>query len=76
MHPTLDDINLLSDPQIEQKIQKLNSVYFITENESVRHQIILLIDTYKLELEERRVRAKLKQQQNGNNGLDNLIKVS
>jgi hypothetical protein len=76
MHPTLADITSLSDPQIEQKIQKLNSVYFITENEDVRHQIILLLDTYRLELDERRVRARLKQQQNGNNGLDNLIKIS
>ena len=75
MHPTLEDITSLSDPQIEQKIQKLNSVYFITENENVRHQIILLLDAYKLELEERRAHAKLKQQDQ-NNGIDSLIKVS
>jgi len=60
----------------KKNLQKLNSVYFITENEDVRHQIILLLDTYRLELDERRVRARLKQQQNGNNGLDNLIKIS
>lgn len=76
MHPTVEDLADLSDSQIEQKLQKLNSIYFVTDNESVRHQIILLIDTYKLELEERRARAKLKQQQQGDNGLDSLIKVS
>jgi|TARA_B110000971_G_C19627488_1_gene327643 hypothetical protein len=75
MHPNIEDLSLLTDMQIEQKIQKLNSVYFATDNESVRHQIVLLIDTYKVELETRRSNAKLKQQ-NNNNGLDSLIKVS
>jgi hypothetical protein len=75
MHPNIEDLSLLNDTQIEQKIQKLNSVYFATDNESVRHQIVLLIDTYKVELETRRSNAKLKQQ-NNNNGLDSLIKVS
>ena len=73
MHPGIEDLAELSDAQIEQKITKLNSVYFVSENESVRHQIILLLDTYKLELEARRAKEKLKQD---NNGLDDLINVS
>lgn len=51
-------------------------MYFMTHDESVRHQMMLLMDSYKLELEERqRSKAKLSQQ-NDDNDLDNLIKVS
>jgi hypothetical protein len=75
MHPTLGDLKEFTDSQIEQKLYKLNSIYFLTENSDVRQQMILLMDAYKLELEERRVAAKLKQSDD-NNDLDNLIKIS
>lgn len=75
MHPTVTDTNNLTDSQIEQKILKLNSLYFMTENTEVRQQIILLLDTYKLELENRRVVAK-KKIESDNSGLDGLIKVN
>ncbi len=76
MHPIPPNIKELSDSQIENQILKLNSLYFMTEDESVRHQIILLLDTFKIELEERRYAAKKKQEQNGDNDLDSLINVS
>ena len=49
-------------------------MYFMTENQDVRQQMILLMDSIKLELEERQI-TKKKQQQD-NNGLDDLINVS
>jgi hypothetical protein len=76
MHPNPPDLKSLSDLQIEQQIIKLNSIYFMTEDESLRHQIILLLDTFKLEIEERKVAAQKRQQQNGDNDLDSLIKIS
>lgn len=75
MHPTLGDLKELTDSQIEQKLYKLNSIYFLTDNSDVRQQMILVMDAYKLELEERRIAAKLKQPDD-NNDLDNLIKIS
>lgn len=75
MHPNIEDISKLTDNQIEQKILKLNSVYFLTENEQVRHQIILLLDSYKLELENRRVQSN-KKNQDSNSELDGLIKIN
>lgn len=69
------DLKSMSDSQIEQKIVKLNSVYFMTADENVRHQILLLLDTFKLELEERTRAAKKKQAEDGND-LDSLINVS
>ena len=75
MHPNMEDLSRLTESQIEQKILKLNSVYFMTENTSIRHQIILLLDSYKLELENRRVAANKKNQDN-NSDLDGLIKIN
>ena len=76
MHPVGEDLSKLTDSQIESKLYKLNSLYFMTENFSVRHQMILLMDTYKLELDERRTSAKIKQAAQGNDDLDSLIKIS
>lgn len=74
MHPGIENLQDLTDTQIESKLAKLNSIYFITENDYVRQQMILLMDTYKLELEERRLRAKRKQ--SDQDDLDNLIKIN
>jgi hypothetical protein len=76
MHPNVASIRTLTDSQVEAKLAKLSSIYFMTENPSVREQVILLLDTYKVELEERRDAARKKQQEQGDNGLDNLINIS
>ena len=52
-------------------------MYFMTDNQEVRQQMILLMDSYKLELEERQLFAKKHQSnQTDDNDLDNLINVS
>ena len=79
MHPNLHDLLQMTDRDIEGKIAKLNSIYFMTEDEAVRHQMILLLDTFKVEQESRRLAARKKQKENrrpGDNDLDSLIKVS
>ena len=76
MHPMSEDLSKLTESQIEQKLLRLNSIYFMTENDAVRQQMILLMDTYKLELEERRVAAKRKQHEQGKDDLDDLIKIN
>lgn len=70
----MESLDELTTNELEQKILKLNGVYFMTENDQVRQQIILMLDSYKLELESRRVKEKLEQE--NNNGLDDLINVS
>jgi hypothetical protein len=75
IHPISENLKALTDNQIEQKIYRLNGIYFMTDNASVRQQIILLLDGYKLELETRRVAAK-KNAESDNSDLDGLIKVS
>jgi ribosome-associated translation inhibitor RaiA len=79
MHPLFENAQSLSDNEIEEKVMQLNRKYFQTQNPQVKDQISLLLDDYKLELESRRARQKLEAQQtqeNGEEGLDNLIKVS
>jgi hypothetical protein len=76
IHPGLGDLKQFNDRQLDEKIYKLNGMYFMTENDDVRQQMILLIDTYKMELEERRVAASKKRAENGKDDLDSLINIS
>lgn len=77
MHPGIDNLKELTEIQLEEKLQKLNRYYFITENPELRQQMILVMDTYKIEIQERREAAKRKQiEEQGDNGLDDLINVS
>lgn len=74
MHPLLESLKPLTDTQLENKLYTLNRMYFITDNPEVRQQMILIMDSIKLEMEERRT------SKNSNNGLDDdldkLINVS
>jgi hypothetical protein len=75
MHPLIDSLKGLTDTQLENKIYTLNRMYFVTDNPEVRRQMILIMDSIKIELEERRSVNK----NNGNDlddGLDKLINVS
>jgi hypothetical protein len=79
MHPILGDLSEFTDPELEKRIAKLSSAYFMTQDEGVRHQMILILDDYKLELESRRAAQRQKQQdqrKDGDNGLDSLINIS
>jgi len=75
IHPHAESLKEFTDNQLEQKLYKLNGMYFMTDNQDVRQQMILLMDSIKIELEERQI-AKRKQMQNDDNDLDNLINVS
>jgi len=75
MHPLLESLTGFSDSQLENKLHTLNRAYWITDNTEVRQQMLLIMDSLKLEMEERRVSAN-----RGSNDLDNdldkLINVS
>lgn len=76
MHPGNLNLQDLTTNEIESKIKKINSMYFMTENQEVRQQMILLLDTYKIELEERRMAEAKRQAKNNKNDLDGLINIS
>ena len=73
-HPQAE-VKTLSVQELEKKLYKLNGMYFMTDNEEVRQQMILLMDTYKLELEERRL-GQQKSAEEPKTDLDKLINVS
>ena len=51
--------------------------YFLTYNPQVKEQIVNILDIYRIELRTRQAIAAQKQrEQNGDSGLDDLIKVS
>lgn len=76
IHPGNLNLQDLTTNEIETKIKRLNSIYFMTENQEVRQQMILLLDSYKIELEERRMAEAKRQSKNGKNDLDGLINIS
>ena len=77
MHPGITDLSEFTDTQLEEKLLKLNRYYFTTDNPDLRQQMILVMDSYKSEIEMRRAAAKKQQlDASGDNDLDNLINVS
>lgn len=76
LHPLGQDLSLLKDTELEQKIMELSRKYFMTNNPAVRDQIAGMLDAYKIEMQERRSRVLTQEYQNRETGLDDLIKVN
>lgn len=73
-HPFAENLSQKSDLEIDEALSELTKKYFQTRNPEAQNQISLLIDTYKLELSERQVKARL--DDSNNKDLDNLINIS
>lgn len=71
------DLDQYNDNQLENRIIDLQRKYFLTHNPQVKEQIVNILDIYRVELRTRQAIAAQKQrEQNGDSGLDDLIKVS
>ena len=77
-NPLVDNLSSLTDNEVELKISELSRKYFMSRNPQVQDQISNILEMYKQEMYVRRAQQKnqLQIDQNDNNGLDNLIKVS
>tara|TARA_B000000565_G_scaffold160873_1_gene121663 strand:- start:185 stop:412 length:228 start_codon:yes stop_codon:yes gene_type:complete len=73
-HPLSDDFKNLSDTELLKKHDDLTKKYWMSTNEQVKDQIVMLLDDVRLEQESRRF-AQKKQEEDKNN-LDNLINIS
>tara|TARA_B100000900_G_C20112493_1_gene526487 strand:+ start:81 stop:305 length:225 start_codon:yes stop_codon:yes gene_type:complete len=73
VHP-LAQLNHLTETELQEKIDDLNKKYWMASNPDVRNQIVLMLDSLKLEQENRQI--KQKKQENQDNNLDNLINIS
>jgi len=79
MHnPLVNGLDQLSLNELEQKIIELQRKYFQSNNPSVQAQIVNFLEIYKDELNTKRAldAQRQKEQQDDDNSLDNLIKVS
>lgn len=75
-HPFSEDLSELTLPQLEQRVAELSRKYFATQNTQLQSQISTFIDIYKQEIQIKIAKEKARQQENGDDGLDNLINVS
>ncbi len=76
MHPLVSDLSSLKDNEVESKINDLTKKYFSSSNPDVRHQITMLLDTYREEMGKRQQAAYAKLMSSRNKDLDKLIKVN
>lgn len=76
-NPLVNDLSELSEQELENKQIELSRKFWQTQNPDVRMQIQTILDMYRLELQARRAKQKITdQEQNGDNSLDNLINIS
>lgn len=78
LNPLVDSLSDLSINELEEKIVVLQRRYFMTANPGVQAQIQNFLEIYKEEVHTRRriEEQRQREQNNGENGLDNLINVS
>jgi hypothetical protein len=76
MHPLVDNLHLLKDSELENKINDLTGKYFTARNFEVQRQIVMVLDTYKEELSRRKQLEYEKMMNSRNKDLDKLINVS
>ena len=74
LHPFTQNVSELSDKEIDEKLSDLTKKFFQTRNPPAKSQIQLLMNSYKLEISERQIKARLLG--NDNKGLDKLIDIS
>lgn len=76
MHPLVDNLNLLKDSELENKINELTRKYFTTYNFELQRQVVMILDSYKEELSKRKQAEYEKMMNTRNKDLDKLINVS
>ncbi|SVA28222.1 uncharacterized protein METZ01_LOCUS81076 [marine metagenome] len=74
LHPFTKNLSELSDKQIDETLSELTKKYFQTRNPDARYQIQLMINSYKLEMSERQIKARMNN--TGNKDLDKLVDIS
>ena len=74
MHP-LVDLAEIKDADLQNKIADLTRKYFMSNNDSVRTQISVILDQYNEEVANRNAKQWEEQQKNEGNGLDKLINI-
>ncbi len=74
IHPLSENLAVLSDKEIDEKISELTKKYFQTRNPEAKRQISLMLNAHKLEVSERQIKARMNN--SGNKDLDKLVDIS
>jgi len=76
MHP-LVDLTTLNDKQLEEKIQELSKKYFMPMSAELRNQLVNMLDIYKMEMHNRRMKTYEESfQKSDDKGLDKLVNIN
>ena len=73
-NPLADNFEDLTDSQIQEKVQDLTKRYYQTRNPGLQNQIAVMLDMFRQEQTTRMYR--LKQQDDNDPDLDNLININ
>lgn len=76
MHPLVDNLSSIKDSELDNKINDLTRKYFATSNFQLQQQIVMILETYKEELGNRKRLEYEKMMKTRDKGLDKLINVS
>lgn len=76
MHPLINNLSNIKDSELDTKINDLTRKYFATSNFELRQQIIMVLESYKEELGNRKRIEYENMMKSRDKGLDKLINVS
>lgn len=80
INPLIDNLSEYTEAQLEEKIIDLQRKYFQTRNMQLQSQIANILEIYKNEIQVRRALEAQRQREqlenDGEEGLDNLINIS
>ena len=78
MHPLTPSLSGLSDQELDKKVQDLKEKYYqsLRFSPSIASQIVLLLDSYNSEQQTRAFEKSKKAAENGDNDLNDLIKIN
>jgi hypothetical protein len=75
-HPLLENLTVLSEADLQDRLSSISTKYWQTQNPDVRSQMMVIIDELKYELRLRSSKPVENSEDNGDNSLDNLINIS
>jgi hypothetical protein len=77
MHPFAPDLSDLSDAELDSKIVDLSKKYFqaVRFSPSVSQQVVLLLESYKSEQQSRLAKKQMKAMTDGDDNLNELIRI-
>lgn len=78
MHPLAPNLSGFSDQELDKKVQELTEKYYkaLRFSPSIASQIVLLLDSYNSEQQTRALAKSKKAAEDGDNDLNDLIKIN